>query len=90
MERARDLSLAEAMSMNEAARRIALEQGRSHEAIRGVLRKHDRGCEVPIFSEHGPLTKRDARVIERARARGVPMARLADRFGKSIPALHRS
>ena len=90
VERARVLATEESVSMNEAARRIALEMGRSHEAIRGVLRNHDRGSGDPLFSERGPLTRRDARMIERARGRGVAMARLAERFDKSIPALHRA
>lgn len=89
IERAK-VSAAEGVSLNETARRIAVDIGRSHEAIRRVLRAEDRSSGQPIFKEHGPLTIRDAALIERARDRGVPMARLALRFNKSVSALHRS
>ena len=83
-------SAADGVSLNETARRIAVDIGRSHEAIRRVLRAEDRSSGQPIFQEHGPLTIRDAVLIERARDRDVSMARLAIRFNKSVSALHRS
>lgn len=78
----------ESVTLNEAARRVAAEIGRSHEAVRGILKRSE--STRRIFAEHGPLTPRDARVIERARRRGVSMSSMAERFGKSVPALHRA
>ena len=76
------------VTLNEAARRIASEIGRSHEAVRGILKRSE--STRRIFAEHGPLTSRDARVIERARQRGISMPSMAERLGKSVPALHRA
>lgn len=90
IEQATGLAADDAISLNEAARRIALELGRSHEAVRGILRRHEQTLSAPVFREHGPLTRRDAMVIERARRRGIPMETLSDRFGKSVSALHRA
>lgn len=90
IERARVIAFEDGTSLNEAARRIAIEHGRGHETIRGILRANDRDSGSPIFQEHGPLTERDVRLIERARRRGIPLAEVGDRLGKSVAALHRA
>ena len=88
IEEAVRLGRDESVTLNEAARRIAVGMGRSHEAVRGILKRNERTQR--LFAEHGPLTLRDARVIERARGRGMDIGVLADRYGKSISALHRA
>tara|TARA_Y100000589_G_scaffold166172_3_gene158176 strand:- start:40287 stop:41915 length:1629 start_codon:yes stop_codon:yes gene_type:complete len=88
IEEAVRLGRDESVTLNEAARRIAVETGRSHEAVRGILKRNERTQQ--LFAEHGPLTLRDARVIERARGRGMDIGVLADRYGKSVSAVHRA
>jgi transposase len=74
-----------AWSLNRIARRLAQRFGRAHETIRQTLQQHDaRHPDQPIFQNAGgPLTERDARVIARARRRGIAVNTLAEHFGKS-------
>lgn len=77
-------------TLNQAAQRLARRFGRSHEAVRQLLARHDASAQRPIFVERGPLTLREQRVIERAHRRGVPMQRLTQRFGRTRTAIHRA
>lgn len=90
VEQARRLRDAEHLSLNEAALRLARQHGRAHETIRMMLRRHDRRASDPIFVEPGPLTPRDILLIHRAWIRGVEPGRLAERFGKTRPTIHRA
>jgi RNA polymerase primary sigma factor len=89
IEEARELREVERVSLNEAALRLASRYGRAHETIRGLLRRHDRRAGEAIFTEHGPLTERDGRLIHRADRWGIPTADLAAHFGKTPATIRR-
>jgi AraC-like DNA-binding protein len=89
IEAARGLHDHHGLSLNEAALRLSREYGRAHETIRGLLRRHDRRSDSPIFGEHGPLTRRDAALIHRAWRMNVTLIDLAARFGKSPASIRR-
>lgn len=78
------------VTLNEAATRLAEQHGRALETMRGILKRHDRRSNTPIFCEHGPLTDRDLRFITRARRFGINAGTLARRFGKSTTIIHRA
>ncbi|MEM7229718.1 MAG: hypothetical protein AAF432_12980 [Planctomycetota bacterium] len=90
VDEARELRTTSHCSLNEAAKILAERHGRAHETIRGLLRRHDRDAEEPIFVEAGPLTARDVRLIGRAVRWGVEPARLSRRFSKSTSTVHRA
>lgn len=77
-------------TLNQAAQRLARRFGRSHEAVRQLLARHDAGADHPIFAERGPLTEREGRILERAHRRSVPMQRLTQRYGRTRTAIHRA
>lgn len=74
-----------AWSLNRVARRLAPRFGRAHETVRQTLQQHEtRHPDNAIFQDvGGPLTERDARLIARARRRGITVSTLAEHFGKS-------
>ncbi len=74
------------------AQHLAGKFGRSVEAIRRLLVDHDqRDPRFAIFREHTPpLTDKQRRVIARAYRRGVGVARLCERFGKTRDAIYRA
>ena len=78
------------ISLNKAARLLAREHARSLEAVRGVLRRHDAQRERPIFTEPGPLSERQRRVIYRAWRLGMTPSAIGRRFGKSAQSIHRA
>lgn len=91
-------------SLNQTALRLADRYGRGHETVRSLLKRHDAdstrasvgakrsqpGTHRPVFSEAGPLTQKQQRVIERAFAFGVEVEQLARRFNKTRPTIYRS
>lgn len=77
------------LSRFAAARKLAPRHGRSVEALRALFARHDASSPNPIFSDPAPLLPRDHRVIGRAFRRGLPVKAIADRFGRSVPAVHR-
>lgn len=77
-------------SLNTLAKQLAKKHGRSLEAVRGVLLRHNARCEEPIFSEPGPLSERQKRVIDRAWRMGMTPGALSRRFGKSVQTIHRA
>jgi transposase len=89
VDEARRLREDQDVTLNEAARRLARAHGRAHETIRGVLRRHERDGERPIFAEPAPIDDRAADVIERAWRRGVPTRRIARRFGRTPSTIRR-
>lgn len=78
------------LSLNAAARQLSGQHGRAHETVRQILLRHDRASDQPIFSDHGPLSDRDARLMYRAWRRGVPVQTLADRFNRTPATVHRT
>lgn len=88
-ERARLVRLADrarrrfGWSLNETARRIAERQHRSHEGVRQILLKAG-GTRTSISRDD-----RRRRVAVRAWRRGVPVGRIAEKYGKSPATIRR-
>jgi len=75
------------LSLNEAALRLSRRCGRSHEAVRQLLRRHDRASKQPIFGHLSrPADKRKAIALRAARLGITPseMARKYDRSRGSV------
>ena len=77
--------------LTRLTRRLAREFNRSGESMRQLVLRHDRDHpDAPLMPGHrGPLSPRQRRFIERAARRGVPLRAIADRLGRSVPAIHR-
>lgn len=90
VNQARQMRQSEGVSLNEAARRLALQAGRAHETVRGLLQRHDRGAAHPIFADRKPLSPREVRLLHRAWMWGVDPPELAARLGKTRHAVHRA
>jgi len=79
----------------EVARRLAERFGRSFDAVRRLLIRHDdlHAAEAPpIFPEPGPATPRQARLVERAsrwRGFGIAPRLIARHIRKSVATTHR-
>jgi hypothetical protein len=80
-------------SLNRTAERLAERFGRGHETVRQLLQRRNVAFAAeggtPVFTERGPLTDRERRVIVRAHARGVPVEAMADRFERTRPSIYR-
>lgn len=76
-------------SRSEAAKRIAVARGRSHEGIRRVLERVARGGAVALREDPGVMGEGRRRVLVRAARSGVSVARLAARYEKSAAAVRR-
>lgn len=76
-------------SLNRAAQRLAAKFGRSLEAVRQVLRRHEARAGTPIFAEPGPPAARERRVILRAARRAIEPGEMAERFGRSTASIRR-
>ncbi|MBI1371951.1 MAG: sigma-70 family RNA polymerase sigma factor [Phycisphaera sp.] len=74
------------------ARYLSDKYGRSTEAVRQLLLRHDeRDPRVAIFPDHTPpLTEREQRIIHRAYHRGVPVAKMAERYNRARNAIYRA
>ncbi len=68
-------------SLNQIAARLAARFGRSHEAVRQVLLKHERATATGRFAP-GPLDARGRRFVERALRRGIEPAVIAAHVGR--------
>lgn len=90
IDEAKRLRAERPISLSAAARIIARNLGRAHETIRQMLRRHDRRAARPLFTERGPLNDREIAIMHRAWSRGVDLGTLAERFGRSRPAIHRA
>ncbi|MBX3364611.1 MAG: hypothetical protein KF866_07590 [Phycisphaeraceae bacterium] len=77
-------------SLNEAALRLAERFGRSHEAVRQVLLRHDRTSDQPIFAETGPIDAREMRLCLRAADRAIEPSLVARRLRRSAPVIRRA
>lgn len=84
----------EGATLNAAARRIATDLGRSHEAVRQLLMRHDARCardgKSPLFGRTAPPTARDRRLWERAWRRGIDDRDLAARAGRPVASIRRA
>lgn len=89
--RARRLAFRAGASRFIIARHLARKFGRTAEAIRLLLEKHDqRNPRMAIFPDHiAPLTEKQHRVILRAWRAGVGVGKMARRFEKSRQAIYR-
>ncbi len=90
LNRASELRNQQNASLHAASITIAAETKRAVSTVRHVLVCADKSSEVPIFSDYGPLTDRDAAVCERSHAMGIPISKVAASFHKSVPAVHRA
>lgn len=92
LERARRITGRVDASPFRIARHLAPKFHRSIETVRQLLLRHDRlHPRSAIFTDHRPpLTDRQRRVIERAYNRGVPVSKMARRFGKARDAIYRA
>ncbi len=77
------------LTLSTAAEQLAEKYNRAHETIRSLLHRYDKRAAEPIFSQRGPLTDRDSRLIYRAFTFGVPTGLLADRFAKTRTTINR-
>ena len=78
------------LTLSAAAKRLASRFGRSHEAVRQLLARHEREAREPVFSGRGPLTARDGKMIARALRWGVEAAEIGKRLDKSVPTVLRA
>lgn len=78
-------------SLNQTAQRLATRFNRGHETVRQLLRRHETPA-LPsdrVFSERGPLSGRERRVVARAHARGVDVDAIAARFQRTRSSIYR-
>lgn len=81
---------AEGLTPAGAARRLAAEFDRGVESMRRMMIEHDKEHpDAPLFSRgEGPLPEKERALALRAYRRGVPLPRVAQRLGRSVPAIH--
>jgi RNA polymerase primary sigma factor len=75
-------------SLNDIAKELAEQSGRGHETVRVLL-------ETTLESKHAltktkPMSMRDARIVERARAFGIPWNKIEMHFQRSAGALRKA
>jgi len=71
------------------AQRLAAQEGRSVEAIRKMLCRHDERSEKPIFDEPGILDSSQRAGLERASRRGGNLSAAAEQVRKSRASVYR-
>ncbi len=78
------------LTLNASALLLAKKLGRSHEAVRQVLRKHDaKFPERALFDEAPPVNAQRRAVIFRAWRMGVPIADMAKKYRRSLASIRR-
>ncbi len=75
-------------SLNDIASELSSEVGRGHETVRALL--HADETLKAMLQQQPPLTKRDARIIERARRIGISWEVLTNRFNRTKDALRKA
>lgn len=70
-------------SLNAAALRLSRRFGRSHEAVRQMLIRHDERSPAPIFGRRIEPSSRRRRTAHRALARGIEPAEIGRRWKRS-------
>ncbi|MCA9285271.1 MAG: hypothetical protein KDA22_08665, partial [Phycisphaerales bacterium] len=86
---ARELKARGIEALGRVASMLAERHERSPETVRLVLRRHDAQAERPVFRARPVFGARSKRLAERAWRLGVPLSRIAERIGRSEPAVHR-
>ncbi|MBL1218403.1 MAG: DNA-binding protein [Planctomycetes bacterium] len=77
-------------TLQKSARRLAARFGRSEEAVRLLLKKHDAAHpKQAIFQVSGRLDERTRRLIVRAMGHGVSAGEIADHAGRSRHTVYR-
>ncbi|MHA7814539.1 MAG: hypothetical protein ACX94C_14235 [Phycisphaerales bacterium] len=77
-------------SRSQAALRIAERLGHSHEGVRQVLLRLDRGRERPLFSEPGPAGDREGLLAIRAMMRGLEPRDIARHLDRRVSSIGRA
>jgi len=77
-------------SRSQAASRIAMRTGHSHEGVRKILIRIDRDSGDPVFTDPGPTTSHDQMLALRCVLRGIEPAQIAERTGRSHNAVLRA
>ena len=75
-------------SLSAIASELSTEAGRGHETVRTLLQSD--ATLLKTFQQPPPLTKRDARVVERARRVGISWEVLTKKFHRSRDALRKA
>ncbi|MDP6693589.1 MAG: helix-turn-helix domain-containing protein, partial [Phycisphaerales bacterium] len=76
------------LTLNALANELAKKKHRGLETIRLLLKNSDQAKSV--FKHHPPLTRHDARVIQRATRLGVQWKTMQNHYKRTIPALRRA
>lgn len=92
IHRARRLSQVADVSAHRIITHVARRMGRSTEAVRLLVQRHDLAHpDQAVFPRRSPtITARQRRVMARAYAMGVPVRRIAQRFGRTRATVHRA
>ncbi len=92
LERARRLTLAQPVTLNQVATHLARRTGRAVETVRQLLLQHDqRHPEAALFADRDrPLTRAQRHAVCRAYRRGIPVARLSAQFGRVRSGIYRT
>lgn len=92
LDRARRIAQASDASLNRVAKHLARKYHRPLPTLRYVLLQHDRANpDNPIFADRaGPLTREQQHTIARQLRRGVPVAQIADHFGRTTSTIRRA
>ncbi len=92
IRRARRYAVALGYTRQQVTQRLAKRFGRSAEAVRQLLKRHDdEQLEATIFGRtRKKLTVREQRLLLRADRLGIPMSKLTARFGRTRPTLYRA
>lgn len=90
VRRATELRAREALSLPQAAARIAGEVRRSRDAVTRALRAHDEGAAAPIFPESRSGGARERALAWRARRWGIPAGAVARRLLRPAQTVRRA
>lgn len=78
------------LTLNASALLLARRMGRSHEAVRQVLRRHDtRFPDRALFDEAPPVNARRRSVLFRAWRIGIPLPVMAKKYRRSLASIRR-
>ncbi len=78
------------LTLNASALLLARRMGRSHEAVRQVLRRHDsKHPDRALFDEAPPVNAKRRTVLFRAWRMGVPLAAMAKKYRRSLASIRR-
>ena len=91
LRRARRIAERCDVTLNQVAGHLARRADRALETFRQLLEKHDRDHpDDRIFIDRtGPLTQRQHQIIARAHGWGIPVQRIAHRFGRTPNTIYR-